>query len=122
MITRGEYRSPFTEVMETAVDLEEDFIEVPSVAGPWRLAAQGIGISLTKLERPLTDGFVGEVDAAHPHHFFNIAEAEGEAKVQPYTMADDFRGEAMTAVKRGRGLHQRSMVHEYAFCTIWRLN
>jgi len=44
---------------------------------------------------------MSEDHATHRQHFFNIAEAQGEAKVQPNTMTDDFGMEAMTMIKRG---------------------
>src|SRR6266496_92685 len=53
------------QVMQASVDFEEHLIKVPSVAGARRPAAQAISISLTELEAPLSDGLVGEDNAAH---------------------------------------------------------
>jgi hypothetical protein len=38
------YRTP--ELMETSVDFEKHFVEMPAVAGPRRLAAQAVGANL----------------------------------------------------------------------------
>ena len=44
------------EVMEVSVNLEEHFVEVQAVAGPRRLVAQAVGVSLAELEAPFSDG------------------------------------------------------------------
>jgi hypothetical protein len=67
--------------MKTPVDLEEHLIQMPRVTGSSRPAAQAVGISLPELETPFSDGLIGEGDTAAGHHLFDIAEAQGEAKI-----------------------------------------
>ena len=55
---------------------------------PWarRLVAQSVGVSLTELKAPFSDSLIAEGDATHRYHLFHIAEAQGEAKIQPNAM------------------------------------
>jgi hypothetical protein len=46
-----------------------------------RLAAQAVSISLAKFETPFSDSLIAEGNAAHGQHFFDITEAQSEAKV-----------------------------------------
>ena len=78
---------------------------MPSVARLRRLAAQTVDVSLTELKTPLSDSLIAKGDAAHRQHFFHIAEAQGEAKIQPNAMTNDLGREAMTRVKRNGRAH-----------------
>ena len=62
---------------------------MPPVAGTRRPAAEAVGISLTELKGPLSDGLISERHAATGHHLFDIAETQREAKVEPDAMTDD---------------------------------
>ncbi len=53
------------EVMETTIDLEEHLVEMPSIAGSRRSAAQAVGVSLTELEAPFSDSLIAERQTAH---------------------------------------------------------
>ena len=75
------YKRDLVSHMLASVDLEEHFVEVPPVAVSRRPASQAVGISLAEFEAPFSDGLVTECDAAHCQHFFDIAEAQGEAKI-----------------------------------------
>ncbi|HEY3038822.1 MAG TPA: hypothetical protein VGJ66_08805 [Pyrinomonadaceae bacterium] len=97
--------------MNASVDFKEHFIKVPPVARPRSSSSQVVSIGLAKLEAPFSDGFVSENHAAHRQHLFNIAEAQGEEKVQPNAMTDDFGREAMTIIKR-HGAHPFSTPHQ----------
>lgn len=57
--------------MEASVDPEEHLIQVPAVTGSRRPAAQAVGISLSELEGPLSDGLISERHAATDHHLHN---------------------------------------------------
>jgi hypothetical protein len=71
------YSSP--QIMNTPIDAEEYFIEVPTVGGPRRPAAQSVGVGPAESEAPFSDRLISEDDAAHSHHFFDLAEAERES-------------------------------------------
>ena len=73
---------------------------MPLIARSRRLATQAVGVSLAELEAPFSDSLIGEGDAAHRYHFFDIAKAERKAKIQPHAMADNLGREAMTMIKR----------------------
>ena len=62
---------------------------------------QPIRVVLAKLQTPLADGFMGDVDAALEQEFFHVAIAQREAIVEPDAMADDLAGEAMVLVAFG---------------------
>jgi hypothetical protein len=70
------------QIVNAAIDLEEHFIKMPLVPRSRRFSAQVVRINLAELEAPFSDRLIGESDTAHRQHFFNIAEAQGEAEVQ----------------------------------------
>ena len=63
------------------VDRQKHFIHVPFIPGPRPTAPQSIGILLSKFAAPLTDGFVGDIDAACEQELLHVAVAQGEAIV-----------------------------------------
>ena len=52
------------QVMTLAIDRQEDFIQMPFVTRARPAVLQLIGVVLPKLETPLPDGFMGDVDPA----------------------------------------------------------
>jgi hypothetical protein len=62
---------------------------------------QLIRVVLPKLQTPLTDGFMGDVDPAFKEQLLHIAIAQGEAVVEPDAMANDLTGEAVLFVALG---------------------
>ena len=46
-----------------------------------------------ELQHPTPDRFIGDIQPALGEQILDVAEAEGEAKVQPYRMPDDVRRE-----------------------------
>jgi CheY-like chemotaxis protein/anti-sigma regulatory factor (Ser/Thr protein kinase) len=42
------------------------------VTRPWTTAAQTVGVSLAKLQTPISNGFISESETAHGHHLFNV--------------------------------------------------
>jgi hypothetical protein len=75
--------------MHLTIDLEKHFIQMPPVTGPRTSAAQGVGVSLAKLETPTPNGLISESEAAYRHHLFNVAITNGKAEVQPHAVTDD---------------------------------
>ncbi len=55
-------------------------------------------IGWPKLLAPLTNGFIGDGDAAFGQQFFDFTETEAEPMVQPDGMANNFRGKTVTLV------------------------
>jgi hypothetical protein len=90
MITRGTYFGP-----------------VPFVSTARTTVAQFIGVCLAKFQAPLPNR---EHDASLCHEFFDGANTEREAEIQPDAVADDFRWDQKyastslaAAVSRRRG-------------------
>jgi hypothetical protein len=84
--------------MALAIDRQKDLIEMPFVPGPRPSVFQPLGVILPKLEAPLTDGFVGNVDATLEQEFLYVAVAQGEAIVEPDAMADDLARKAVVLI------------------------
>jgi hypothetical protein len=60
-IASGDKPAPAGQAVTNAsVDLEEHFIEVPSVAGSRRSAAQAVGAGLAELKTPFLDCFIAD--------------------------------------------------------------
>jgi hypothetical protein len=60
-----------------------------------------VGVVLSKLQTPLTDGFMGHGDAALEQAFLHVTVAEREAIIEPDAMADDLAREAVVLVAFG---------------------
>ena len=58
---------------------------------------------------PSPDGFVRNNDSAFGQKIFNITEAQTEAMIDPYGIADDFRRETVSAVTGSGALHEMSL-------------
>jgi hypothetical protein len=71
-------------------------------------AAKFLGEQRPELQHPSPDRFIRDIQAALGEQIFDIAEAEGEAKVQPHRVPDDVRRE-LVASKRDR-CHSPSLV------------
>ena len=89
------------EVMALAVDGQKHLVEMPCVPGPRPSTPQQIGILLTEIETPLTDGLVGHVDAACEQQLLHVAVAQGKTIIQPDPVADDGAGKAVVLVTLG---------------------
>ena len=66
-------------IVDLAMDGKEDLIQIPLVPGVRLTVTQGIGIPLTKLQTPLANCFVGQLDASLGHDRFNVAVAEARS-------------------------------------------
>src|SRR3954447_3418575 len=60
-----------------------------------------VGKCLAELERPLPHALMADDDAACGQHLLDHAQAEREAKVQPYGVADDLGREAVPGIAGG---------------------
>ena len=88
-----------------AADPDEDFVHVPLVPWPWPAASQAVGKALAEFLAPAPYGLVGDDDAPLGQKQFDVAQAEAEHVVQPHSMADDLRGEAVAVVRVGWRRH-----------------
>jgi hypothetical protein len=95
------HRAP--EVVPFAMNCQKDLVQVPFVARARPSAPQPIGVVLATLPTPLADGFMGHRDTAFQQQFLHVAVAQGEARVEPDPVADDFPRKAVMLVARGVG-------------------
>jgi hypothetical protein len=100
------------QIVAFAVDGEKDFIQVPRVAGPGPPMPELIGVLLSKLAAPFTDGLVRHDHAACKQQLFDITVTETESIIEPHAVADNFGGKAIILVATDRGCaHTPSMAH-----------
>ncbi len=76
-------------------------------------AAKFLGEQRPEPQHPSSDRFIGDVQPALGQQIFDIAEAEGKAKIQPHGVPDDVRRELVASE---RDLHRPS----YQRNTGWR--
>jgi hypothetical protein len=67
--------------MSNAVDLEENLIQMPPVAGSSPPSTNAIGIRFAELVAPAPDRFVANHHATCRHHPFYITKAHAEPEV-----------------------------------------
>jgi hypothetical protein len=96
-----------------AIDREEDFIQMPCVAGSGTPALELIGIGLPELQTLLPNGFIRDEDPTGEQQLLDIAIAEAETEIQPHRMTDDLDREAVILVGVDRWcVHAPSMAHQ----------
>lgn len=87
------------EVMSNAVDLEENLIQMPLVAGSSTPSPEAIGIRFAELVAPAPDCFVANHHATCSHHLFYITKAHAEPEVEPNAFRDDLSRESVATVE-----------------------
>jgi hypothetical protein len=95
------------QIVRFPIDVQEDLIEVPRIAGLSSAPTELVGILLTEFQAPLSHGFVAHDDATFRQQFLHVTVAEVEPKVEPDGMADDLDREPEARVQRRR----RSWMH-----------
>ena len=89
------------QVMALAINRQEDLVQMPFIAWLGASTLQLIRVVLAKLQTPLADGFMGDVDPAFEQQLLHVAVAQGEAIIESDAMADDLPGEAVVLVAFG---------------------
>jgi len=87
--------------MLLAIDLDEDFVDVESIAVAAVLSFQPSSIQRSKLDAPEADRLPSDNDASLSQEIFNIPVAEIESVVEPDGITDDIWGEPVALV----GIH-----------------
>ena len=93
------YRAP--EIMAFTIDGEKHFIKVPLISWLGASTLQPIRVVPPKLQTPLPNGFMGDVDTAFAQQFLHVTIAQREAVIEPDPMADDLAGKAVIFVALG---------------------
>jgi hypothetical protein len=88
-------RSPEPEL--SAADQHRHLVQVPLRGRSMTSAAKFPGEQRAELQHLSSDRLVGEVQPALGEQILDIAEAQGEAKVQPHRVSDDVRGELVAS-------------------------
>jgi len=73
---------------------------MPLVTSAHSSSTQPGGEGGAEFGAPLADSLVADDDAPLGEQILNVAEAEVEAEVQPYSMSDDLGREAVTSMGR----------------------
>ena len=89
------------EVMQRAVDPEEDLIQMPDVARLRPASAEPLGELRAELSAPAADALVRHRYAPLRQDELDVAQAQAEHVVQPDGVADDLGGKPVTGVGDG---------------------
>ena len=98
------------EVVNDAVDLEEDLVQMPLITRSGTSSPEAVGVVFAELLTPTPDRLVAEHDTTCRHHVFHIAETHAETEVEPNAFRDDFSREPVTTVQAVR--HSSSIASE----------
>ena len=77
------------EVLTLATKRHEEFVEMPRVADHPGKVSEPLGVREAEGLAPVPNGFVRDGGAAMREEVFDVAEAQGEAVVEPDGVADD---------------------------------
>ena len=90
------YRSP--EIVLSAVDLDEDFLDVECITVTAMLALQSASVHGSKLVAPEADCFSGNSDSTFSKEIFDIPVTWIKAEIEPDGVADYVRRESMPLI------------------------
>src|SRR3974377_1232647 len=88
------------EILQVAVDSEEDFVQMPVVAELALSSLQFADIIRAELLTPQPNGFIGYEDAAFRQKILDVSEAETETMVGPDCVTDDLGRKPIAGVAR----------------------
>src|SRR6201981_3112528 len=104
-----------------ARDPDDHFVEMPAIARSRTARSQAPRDRRSEFEHPTANAHVGDVEPAFGKQLFDIAIAQGEAKVQPHGVLDDDRRETMPAIgnrSRARSLPRTPRIQQPVFLTM----
>src|SRR5882672_8594429 len=104
-----------------ARDPDDHFVEMPTIARSRTAPSQAPSDRRSEFEHPTANALVGEVKAALGKQLFDIAIAQGEAKVQPHGVLDDDRRKTMPAIRdrsHARSLRPTPPIQQPVFLTM----
>jgi len=96
-------------ILLLAVDSDEEFVQIPGVTEAALFLLKTSGIVGSEFPAPLADGLVRNNYPAFGQKIFHITEAQTEAMIDPYGVADDFRRETVSVVTGSGALHEMSL-------------
>jgi hypothetical protein len=96
-------------ILLLAVDSDEEFVQIPGITEAPLFTLKTSGTIGSEFPAPLSDGFVRNNNSAFGQKIFNITEAQTEAMIDPYGVADDFRRETVSVVTGWGALDEMSL-------------
>jgi hypothetical protein len=78
-----------------AVDVHRHFVEMPSARASRSNAPKIEGKQATEFQNPGPDRLIVRLNSALGKHFLDVAQAQGEAEVQPNRVPNDVRRESV---------------------------
>ena len=96
-------------ILLLAVDSDEEFVQIPGITEASLFLLETSGIVGSEFPAPSPDGFVRNDDSAFGQKIFNVPEAQTEAMIDPYSVADDFRRETVSVVTGSGAIHEMSL-------------
>ena len=97
------------EIVLHTVQAEKHLIQMPRIAWPRPASMQPPGKVSTELAAPEADALVGDHHAPFSQDQFDVAQAEAEQMIQPYSMADDLAREAVAVIQQWLSGHAGSL-------------
>jgi len=91
------------EIVLDALNPHEHFVQVPLIARSWSPAAQAVGKAWAELLAPAPNRLIGDGDSSLGQDQLDVAQAQAENVIQPYSLADDFGRKAMAVAWIGGG-------------------
>jgi hypothetical protein len=88
----------------SSADQDSHLVEMSLRGWPMTSAAKFPGQQRPELQHPSPNRFIGHIQPALGRQILNIAEAEGEARVQPHRRPDDVRRDWWRAPRRSWSL------------------
>jgi hypothetical protein len=104
--------------MQDTLDPDEHLVEVPLVAWSGSAAAETAGKALAKFPAPSPYRLVGEGNASLGQDQLYVTKAEAEHVIQPYCVADDLGGKAMSVMWVRAWLHAASLARLGSGCQV----
>ena len=97
------------QILLSTVDSDEEFVQIPGVTEAALFPLKTSGIVGSEFPAPLPDSFIRNNDSAFGQKIFNITEAQTEAMIDPYGVADNLRRETMSVVSGSGAVLEKSL-------------
>ena len=97
------------QIILLAIDADEYFVEELSIAWPSLPPTQESSIGATEFETTLSGRLVPDIDSTSGPEILSVPEAQAEKVIQPYGVANDLAGIAITGVKILGRIHPQIM-------------
>jgi len=96
-------------ILLLAVDSDEEFVQIPSITEASLFLLKTSGIVGSEFPAPLANGFVRNNYSAFGQKIFHITEAQTEAMIDPYGIAEISGGKRCPAVTGSGAVHEMSL-------------